>query len=172
MFEVNQKELAAALGISARQVRNLRNEQGMFPFIPGTKKYNLTACNVEYIKFKVEEETGRGTNTSKEKEAAEHERYKKELTLEKLRAVRKQTHKAKDVEEFLNNMLTNFRSHILAVPAKVAPLVLNESDVNVIVKTLEDEMYAVLDELCEYDPDAVNGNVPDYLEDDEDEPEE
>ena len=52
MYEVNQKTLAAALGISSRQVRNLR-EQGMFEFVSGTKKYDLTKCVSEYIEFKV-----------------------------------------------------------------------------------------------------------------------
>lgn len=170
MFEVNQKQLAQLLGISTRQVRNLK-EEGMFELMPGSRKYYAPKCVQEYLEFKIKAETGRGTNLTKEKEQAEHERYKKELTHEKLRAIRKQTHQAKDVEEFLTNMLVNFRNHLLSVPAKIAPLIVGETDVNVIVKTAEQEIFASLDELAEYDPDKINGDeVNIYLsEPDEDE---
>lgn len=171
MYEVNQKTLAAALGISTRQVRHLR-EQGMFEFISGTKKYDLTACVSEYIAFKVEAEVGRGTSIDKEKEQAEHERLKKEITQIKLRRLRKETHEAADVEEFLNNMCTNFRSRLLSVPAKIAPQILNESDINVIINLLTDEMFETLDELSEYDPDIINNDSGRFdVDDDDDESE-
>ena len=131
MYEVNQKTLASALGISARQIRNLR-EQGMFAFIPGTKKYNLTSAVREYVEYKVKAEIGEGTSLIKEHEQAEHEKLKKEITKLKLRRLRGETHEASDVEEFLNGMLQNFRNRLLAVPAKTAPLILGETDINVI----------------------------------------
>ena len=166
MFEVNQKTLAAALNISARQVRNLR-EQGMFPFIPGTKKYNLPNCVREYIDFKIKEETGRGTSLNKEAEQAEHERLKKEITKIKLRKLRQEVHEADDVEAFLNNMLLDFRNRALAIPGKVAPLILGERDINVIINTLNDEILETLDELSEYDPDAINGDNDSLIIDDD-----
>lgn len=167
MYDVNQKTLAAALGISARQVRNLR-EQGMFNFIPGTKKYDLTTCVSEYIEFKVKAETGRGTSIDKDREQAEHERLKKEITKIKLRKLRAEMHEASDVEEFWNEMLLNFRSHLLAMPAKCAPLILGESDINVIINLLTEEILEALDELSEYDPDAINklGGSADFETDD------
>lgn len=172
MYDVNQKTLAAALGISARQVRNLR-EQGMFNFIPGTKKYDLTTCVSEYIEFKVKAETGRGTSIDKEREQAEHERLKKEITKIKLRKLRAEAHEASDVEEFWNEALFNFRNRLLAVPAKCAPLILGESDINVIINILTNEMFETLDELSEYDPDAINkhGGSADFETEDFDETE-
>lgn len=163
MYEVNQKTLAAALGISARQVRNLR-EQGMFAFVQGTKKYDLTKCVSEYIEFKVKAETGGGTSINKEKEQAEHERLKKEITKIKLRKLRKEVHEAADVEEFLNNTLLGFRSRLLSVPGKIAPQILNESDINRVIKLLNDEFLEVLDELSEYDPDAINNDSSGAME--------
>ncbi len=169
MYEVNQKTLAAALGISSRQIRNLR-DQGMFGFITGTKKYDLTKCVSEYVEFKVKAETGRGTSVNKEREQAEHEKLKKEITQLKLRRLRKETHEAADVEEFLNRMLLDFRGHLLSLPTKIAPTILNENDINVIIRKLETEMLDALDELAEYDPDRINKNTE--PEDDEDEEEE
>lgn len=168
MYEVNQKTLAAALGISSRQVRNLR-EQGMFEFVPGTKKYDLTECVSEYIEFKVKAEVGSGTSIIKEKEQAEHERLKKEITKIKLRKLRKEVHEAADVEAFLNGMLLNFRARLLSVPGKVAPQILGLSDINAIIKILDDEMIQTLEELSEYDPDIVNGeNGTDIIDDEDD----
>lgn len=168
MYEVNQKTLAAALGISSRQVRNLR-EQGMFEFVPGTKKYDLTECVSEYIEFKVKAEVGSGTSIIKEKEQAEHERLKKEITKIKLRKLRKEVHEATDVEAFLNGMLLNFRARLLSVPGKVAPQILGLSDINAIIKILDDEMIQTLEELSEYDPDIVNGeNGTDIIDDEDD----
>lgn len=170
MYEVNQKTLAAALGISSRQVRNLR-EQGMFEFAPGTKKYDLTRCVNEYIEFKVKAEIGGGTSIIKEKEQAEHEHLKKEITKIKLRKLRKEVHEAADVEMFLNEMLLNFRARLLSVPGKIAPQILGVSDINAIIKALDEEMIQTLEELSEYDPDKVNGEngteLSDYDEDDE-----
>lgn len=171
MYEVNQKTLAAALGISSRQVRNLR-EQGMFEFVPGTKKYDLTKCVSEYIEFKVKAEIGSGTSIVKEKEQAEHERLKKEITKIKLRKLRKEVHEAADVEAFLNGMLLNFRARLLSVPGKVAPQILGLSDINAIIKILDDEMIQTLEELSEYDPDIVNGENGTDIIDDEDDNEE
>ena len=67
-------------------------------------------------------------------------------------------HEAADVEMFLNDMLLNFRARLLAVPGKIAPQILGETDINTIIKLLTDEMFQTLDELSEYEPDAVNGD--------------
>ena len=67
-MEVNQKQLAALLGISSRQVRNLK-EQGLFEFVTDSRKYNAEKCVQEYIDFKIKAEVGNGTNLPKRKRA-------------------------------------------------------------------------------------------------------
>lgn len=166
MYEVNQKTLAAALGISSRQVRNLR-EDGMFSHIPGTRKYDLTKCVSEYIEFKVKAETGRGTYINKEKEQAEHERLKKEITQMKLRKLRNETHEASDVREFLTGMLVEFKNRLLSVPSRIAPMLLGQNDINIIIRELEKEMFNTLDELSKYDPDKINGEMDFDIDEDE-----
>ncbi len=69
-----------------------------------------------------------------------------------MRKLKKELHEASDVEEFLTNMLINFKNHILAVPQKIAPIVISENDINKIIDIIEKEMFAALDELAEYDP--------------------
>ena len=111
------------------------------------------------------------SDDEKEKEQAEHEKYKKEITKLKLRRLRKETHEAGDVEQFLNNMLIDFRNRLLSVPAKIAPIVIGQTDIHIIISELEKELEMTLEELSNYDPDVINGTEPiDYdVETDEEE---
>lgn len=156
-MEVNQKILSQVLGISTRRVRQLR-EEGLFPFIQNTKKYSLEKCVQEYIDYKVNAETANGTSVSREKEQAEHERIKKNISALKLRKLKNEVHEAADVEMYWNEMLINFRNRLLALPAKLAPQIVGENDMQVILKYLTDEIHGTLDELAEYNPDELCRN--------------
>lgn len=155
-MDVNQKELAKIIGVTDRRVRQLQNEYGLFEKgrTEGkkTKNYCLEKCVPEYINYRLEAEAKQGTTIIKEKEQAEHEQIKKKISILKLRKLKKELHEASDVEEFLTNMLINFKNHILAVPQKIAPIVISENDINKIIDIIEKEMFAALDELAEYDP--------------------
>ena len=126
---VNQQELARCLGLTARQVRNLRKDYGMFPN-DDNKKYALEECIQEYIRFKIEEETGRRSNISKEKVSAEHEEVKKQISLLKLKKLKAELHLAKDVERYLTGMLLAFKAKLEGLPTKMAMQVAGMTDVN------------------------------------------
>lgn len=153
---VNQKQLAQCLGISTRQVRNLRSE-GMFQMKENTKGYVLENCIQEYINFKVNAEMGRSASISKEHVQAQHEEVKKQISELKLRKLRRELHEAADVEAFLSDMLVRFKNRLLSLPAKMAMEVAGEKDVNVIIQSLTKGMYEALEELSEYDPDGIDG---------------
>ena len=170
----NQKELAAILGITDRRVRQLKNEFGLFSGSAaegkGVKKYCLERCVPEYINYKLEAEVQQGT-FNKEKEQAEHEQIKKKISILKLRKLKRELHEADDVEEFLTNMLVDFKNRLLSVPHKVAPLVVSEDDVNVILDVLEKEIFQALEELSEYDPLKIDKENALQMMDDADEEE-
>ncbi|AIY81962.1 phage DNA packaging Nu1 family protein [Clostridium botulinum 202F] len=171
-MNVNQKELANILGITSRRVRQLR-EEGFFSFAENGKKYSLEKCVQEYIEYKVKAETNMGTSIDREKEQAEHEQIKKNISKLKLRKLKKELHEASDVELFLSEMLINFRNRLLSIPSKVAVQILGEEDINRIIEILQKEMYETLEELSEYNPDKINreknyDSDEDYEEDDED----
>lgn len=67
-MEVNQKQLAALLGISSRQVRNLK-EQGLFEFVTDSRKYNAEKCVQEYIDFKIKAGSRQRDKSAKRKRA-------------------------------------------------------------------------------------------------------
>ncbi|WP_321834058.1 DNA-packaging protein [Clostridium butyricum] len=164
-MNVNQKELASILGITSRRVRQLR-EEGFFSFVENGKKYSLERCVQEYIEYKVKAETNMGTSIDVEKEKAEHEQIKKNISKLKLRKLKKELHEASDVELFLSEMLINFRNRLLSIPSKVAVQVLGEQDINRIIEILQNEMNETLEELSEYNPEKVNRNENyDYEED-------
>ena len=155
---VNQQELARCLGLTARQVRNLRKDYGMFPN-DDTKKYALEECIQEYIRFKIEEETGRRSNLSKEKVSAEHEEVKKQISLLKLKKLKAELHLAKDVERYLTGLRLAFKAKREGLPTKMAMQVAGMTAVNEIINTLSKSVREALNELSEYDPQEIDGKV-------------
>lgn len=175
-MEVSLKELAAILHLSERRVRQLRDEQGILTPEPGTggrtkaKKYRLEKCVPEYIDFKIAGAAEGGNTIVREKEQAEHERIKKKISEVKLRRLRQELLEAKDVEEFLTEMLVAFRSRLVSIPQKLAPLVVAEPDVNRIRELLEGEVFQAIEELSGYDPLKIDtgADLEDKSEDEED----
>lgn len=171
---VNQKQLAECLGLSSRRVRSLR-EEGLFKLTQEGKGYSLEKSIQEYIEYKVNAETGRRASISKEEVQAQHEEVKKQISILKLRKLRRELHEASDVEAFLSDMLIRFKNRLLSLPAKLAMQVAGETDMNQIILTIKRELTAVLEELSEYEPDEIDGQQElseDELEEEEDEAEE
>lgn len=169
---VNQKELSQCIGISTRQIRNLKSE-GLFQTENNSRGYNLEKCIQEYINFKVNAEMGRRTNITKEEVQAEHEEIKKQIAILKLRKLRRELHEASDVEAFLTDMLTRFRNRIMSLPPKLAMEISGENDMNEIIRIIHKELGNTLEELSQYDPDEIDGVNPGEIDlDDPDEDEE
>lgn len=164
-MEVTQKFLAECLGISPRQVRNLKTS-GLFQLPAGKKKYNLESCIKEYIDFKVSDETGRRTGADKEKISAEHEEVKKQISLLKLRKLRRELHESSDVEFYLTGMLLAFRKRLEALPQKAAIQIAGVTDANEVMSILRKAVNESLNELSKYDPDAIDGKAQGSYEED------
>lgn len=173
-MDVTQKELAKILGITARRVRMLNQEEGLFAKEGEKRKYTLEKCVQEYISFKV---NGEATKTSaagrnKEREQAEHEAIKKEISKLKLRRLKGQLHEAADVERFVTDMLIAFRNKLMELPQTTAPLIVGEKDVNVIIGLLEKKVLDALTELMEYDPLEIDKDFEEDLFEEEEEEDE
>ena len=167
---VNQKELSQCLGISSRRVRQLR-EDGLFKISQEGRGYTLEKSIQEYIEYKINAETGRRASISKVEVQAEHEEVKKQISLLKLRKLRRELHEAADVEAFLSDMLIRFKNRLLAVPNKLAMQTAGEEDINTVIQIIKKELIAVLEELSKYDPDEIDGQKAepmDELEEHED----
>lgn len=155
-MEVNQKELAQCLDLSDRQVRNLKNE-GLFRTLKNGRGYNLEECIKAYINYKINAEMGRRTSVTKEEVQAEHEEVKKQISLLKLRALRRELHTAANVEAFLSDMLIRFRNRILSLPPKMAMELSGMDDINQMIQVIKKDLSDALEELSEYNPDEIDG---------------
>lgn len=171
-MECNQKQLAKILGLTDRHVRRLKQEFGLFEKTEGKRTYTLEKCVPEYIEFKTDN-SGRKTAINKEKEQAEHEEIKKEISKLKLRKLRGELHEAADVEEFLTEMLISFKNRLISIPQKIAPIIIGENDANSVQNILEAEIFEALQELSEYDPEKIDSDAVniEIYEDEEDEEE-
>lgn len=167
---VTQKELAECLRITARQIRNLKQD-GLFQGAMEGKKYILPKCIQEYIDFKVKAETGKGTALVKERVQAEHEEIKRQISVLKLSRLRREMHYASDVEDYLSDMLVRFRERLLEQPQKIAMKVTGQQDANYVIAELEKGFNEALAELAEYDPDAIDKVTMGELYEDEEEDE-
>lgn len=166
-MDVNQKELAQCLGISSRQVRNLSKE-GLFHTLQNGRGYNLEKCIQEYINFKINAEMGRRTSITKEEVQAEHEEVKKQISLLKLRALRRELHTAANVEAFLSDMLIHFRNRIMSLPPKLAMEISGIEDTNQMIQVINKGLTDALEELSEYNPDEIDGiSISEEVEDEE-----
>ena len=99
---------------------------------------------------------------------------KKQISLLKLRKLRRELHEAADVEAFMSDMLIRFKNRLLSVPAKLAKQVAGEEDINQIIQIIKKELLSALEELSEYDPDEIDGQQTlegEELEEEEDEEE-
>ncbi len=171
---VTQKELAECLRITPRQIRNL-NADGVFQGCTQGRKYDLPKCIATYIDYKVASETGRTREVSKEKVSAEHEEVKKQISILKLRKLRRELHEASDVQAYLADMLIHFKTKMESVPGKLALSVAGEKDTNKIMEMLDRGIADALEELSEYDPDRIDGMSGQRIDDEDeedDEPEE
>ncbi len=171
-MEVSQKKLSQCLGISTRRIRQLR-EDGVFKREDEkTTGYNLEKCIQEYIDYKINAEMGRSAYISKETVQAEHEEIKKQISVLRLRKMRRELHEAADIENFLADMLTRFRNRMLAISPRVAMKIVGETDVSKLTEMIQNEMLATLEELSEYDPDEIDGSgAAEFAFDDEEDEE-
>ena len=96
---------------------------------------------------------------------------KRQISLLKLRKLRRELHEAADVEFYLSDMLVRFKNRLLALPSKLAMEIAGLEDINDIIQIIQKNMLDTLEELSEYDPDEIDqGDV--YLPEEDEEGEE
>ncbi|MCI9388363.1 MAG: terminase small subunit [Lachnospiraceae bacterium] len=166
---VSATVLGDIFGVKDRRVRQMAEEGILERVAKG--RYNLVDSLKNYIlALKVAAE-GSGiddpdSDINFEEEKALHERVKRHISELKLRTMKGELHKSQDVERVMSDMLAAFRTRILAIPSKTAP-VLENRDANYIKDRLLAECTEALSELKDYDPKAFYAD--EYVGADEDE---
>ena len=85
----------------------------------------------------------------------------------KLALMRGEIHKASDVEQVMVDMLTSFRTRLLNIPPKLAPILSDKNDKGIIQEILTNEIIEVLYELKDYN--AEDFYAKEYIEYNEEE---
>ena len=146
----NTGELAKLLNITQRRVNQLAEEKIITRQPEGD--FVLPQAIAEFYSFKFQSDEAIDFMAEK----ALHEKAKRELAELELQKRRNEVHDAADVELVMTDMLTNLRSQLLGLPAKMAPQLANR-DKDYIDQTLTDEIHARLTEISDYSPEMFTG---------------
>jgi phage terminase Nu1 subunit (DNA packaging protein) len=162
---VSAQVLGQIIGVTDRRIRQLAEENILVRISKG--RYNLHESIKNYIlTLKVAMETGNNDNPDGEldldEEKALHERVKRHIAELKLQVMKGELHKSTDVERVMTDMLVAVRTKLLALPSKLAPILVSRNDIGFIKDTVSKEILEVLNELCDYNP--VNFYSDEYVE--------
>lgn len=164
---VGTSVICEAFSLSPRRVREIAQEgiiervkNGAYELLPTVKRY------ITYLRTKAETKTdGKVTEADYIIEKTMHERAKRKISELELAQMQGKLHDSADIEREMTKMLAAFRAKILAIPSKLAPQLIAQSEISVIESILETEVYNALSELSEYDPELFqNGKYVGELE--------
>lgn len=165
---VSAAVLGRIFGVTDRRVRQMAKEGIIVRAAKG--RYNLVESLKNYIlslKLAAEGVTMESPDgeIDIDEEKALHERVKRHISELKLQTMKGELHKAEDVERVMSDMLAAFKTRVMNIPSKVAPI-LEDRDTGYIKDRLTNEVVEVLNELKDYDPKAFYSD--EYVEGEED----
>ena len=140
------KAVAEILGITDRQVRNLRDEGVLSEARPGL--FSLKTVLRQYLDFKL---GGRDDQANLIAKKAEREAVKAEIERMRLEEARRNLIPAEDVERAMSAMLSNFRTRLLEIPMKHAATMAQVKDQGEAFDILNRAITEALEEISEFD---------------------
>ena len=152
---VSSTVLADLFGLTTRRIRMLADEgiikktsRGRYNLQENIKSYIVYLKTNQDLKEKIVDDD----ELDPDKERAFLTRRQREKLDLEIAAMRGQMHFSNDVERVMNDMLANFRAKIIALPTKIAPILIARNDISEIQEMLQREFFEVLHELSCYDP--------------------
>ena len=150
---VSQAQLSVILGISTSRIRQLDKENALVKI--GRGKYDLPKSIQKYIEFQISKATAETEDElNKLKEDTLWTRARRMKSEMEYKIMAGELHRSEDIKEVMNDMLARFRSQLLAFPTKAAPKVIGVTEIMVVRETLKEEIYELMQELSNYDPDV------------------
>lgn len=151
---VSAAVLGNIFGVTDRRIRQMAEEEIIVRAAKG--RYNLVDSLKNYIlSLKLAVDSNDSDNPDGElnfeEEKALHERVKRHISEMKLQTMKGELHKADDVRHVMTDMLSSFKTRMMNIPAKVAP-VLEDRDAGYIKERLTSEVTEALNELKDYNP--------------------
>lgn len=142
--------ISKLLNLSQRRVQQLAKD-GVIPKAD-KGKYELVSCVQGYVKYLYDRAFGQNTNQiDSYAEKAGLLKVQKEKAELELAVMKEQYMKIDEIEFIWSNMVVSFRSKILSMPSKLAPMLTNDTSQIAKIKTiLEDEVHDALLEMSKH----------------------
>ena len=141
--------VARRLGMTERNVRMLRDKGVLTEYKPGL--YDLQTVTVQYINFLRKKNPEAEDKVDYNTERAKLVRAKRESEELELQVRKNELHTTEDIEKALTDMLVNFRTKLMAIPAKLSPIMAKKKDQTEIFKLMKAAIDETLEELADFD---------------------
>lgn len=135
--------------MTERNVRLLRDKGVLTEYKPGL--YDLPTVTVQYINFLRQKNPEAEDKVDYNTERAKLVRAKRESQELELQVRKNELHTTEDVEKALTDMLVNFRTKLMAIPAKLSPIMAKKKDQTEIFKLMKAAIDETLEELADFD---------------------
>ena len=141
--------VARRLDMTERNVRMLRDKGVLTEYKPGL--YDLQTVTVQYINFLRKKNPEAEDKVDYNTERAKLVRAKRESEELELQVRKNELHTTEDIEKALTDMLVNFRTKLMAIPAKLSPIMAKKKDQTEIFKLMKTAIDETLEELADFD---------------------
>lgn len=145
------KAIARILDISERRVRQLKAENVIQEYKGMAGLYDLVPTIQGYINFLRKRNPESAENIDYNTERAKLVKAKRLNEEYDLRVKEGDLHTSADIESVMTDMLINFKSRLMAIPAKLSPVLSKKTDKAEISRILKDAVDEALNELSDFD---------------------
>lgn len=135
--------------MTERNVRLLRDKGVLTEYKPGL--YDLQTVTVQYINFLRKKNPEAEDKVDYNTERAKLVRAKRESEELELQVRKNELHTTEDIEKALTDMLVNFRTKLMAIPAKLSPIMAKKKDQTEIFNLMKAAIDETLEELADFD---------------------
>lgn len=142
------KAVAAWLDLTEARVRQLRKEKIITEYKPGL--YDLKTVNHEYINYLRKNNPDSEASIDYNTERAKLVRAKRESQELELRLRREELHEAAEIEQVMTDTLVKFKTKLMAIPAKLSPILAKKKDQTEIFTTIKKAIDETLEELSDF----------------------
>lgn len=141
--------VARRLDMTERNVRLLRDKGILTEYRQGL--YDLQTVTVQYINFLRQKNPEVEDKVDYNTERAKLVRAKRESEELELQVRKNELHTTEDIEKALTDILVNFRTKLMAIPAKLSPIMAKKKDQTEIFKLMKAAIDETLEELSDFD---------------------
>lgn len=141
--------VARHLDMTERNVRTLRDKGVLTEYKPGL--YDLKTATQQYVNFLRKKNPDAEEKVDYNTERAKLVRAKRESQELELQLRKNELHTAEDVEQVMTDMLIRFKTRLMAMPAKLSPILAKKTDQTEIFKLMKTGVDEALEELADFD---------------------